>query len=108
MVLVATIACKNKSENISEKISHTAEAVKYPSDIIPFMDEWKILLGDGTHHDSLVNFAKEEFFYVENDGQTDWVVYKTPNAGITSKNSNNTRTELGQKKNWPGCVLLEG
>jgi hypothetical protein len=30
----------------------------------------------------------------------DWVVYKTPNSGITSRNSKNTRTELGQLKKW--------
>ena len=30
----------------------------------------------------------------------DWVVYKTPNSGITSKTSKNTRTELGQKERW--------
>ena len=100
MALLAIVACKNKTEIISEKIIKTNEVVKYPSDILPFMDEWKILLGDGSQHDTLVNFAKKDFFYVENDGKTDWVVYKTPNSGITSKNSNNTRTELGQIKNW--------
>lgn len=72
----------------------------YPSDVIPFMDEWKILLGDGTRTDTLLNFQKKDFFYVMNDGENDWVVYKTPNSGITSKTSNNTRTELGQKAHW--------
>ena len=32
--------------------------------------------------------------------KTDWVVYKTPNSGITSRTSSNTRTELGEKKHW--------
>ena len=72
----------------------------YPSDVIPFMDEFKILLGDGTSIDKLVNYKKKDFFYVANDGQTDWVVYKTPNSGVTSRTSSNTRTELGQKKHW--------
>nr|WP_316930113.1 polysaccharide lyase family 7 protein [Tamlana sedimentorum] len=72
----------------------------YPSDVIPFMDKWKIFLGDGTKSDSLINFDKEDFFYVENDGKTNWVVYKTPNSGITSRTSSNTRTELGEKKHW--------
>lgn len=71
-----------------------------PSDVLPFMNEWKILLGDGTHSDSLVGFENKDFFYVEHVDDTDWVVYKTPNSGITSKNSNNTRTELGQIKEW--------
>ncbi|SDS57622.1 Alginate lyase [Polaribacter sp. KT25b] len=75
-------------------------SVTYPSDVIPFMDEWKILLGDGEHSDDLLKYSKKDFFYVSNDGKTNWVVYKTPNAGITSKTSSNTRTELGQKKHW--------
>ena len=37
---------------------------------------------------------------MENDGRTNWVVYKTPNSGITSRTSSNTRTELGEKKHW--------
>ena len=72
----------------------------YPSDVIPFMDEFKILLGDGTSVNELVNYEKKDFFYLSNDGKTDWVVYKTPNAGVTSKTSHNTRTELGQLEHW--------
>ena len=83
-----------KSEN-----KETKEVV-YPSDVIPFMDEFKILLGDGTHKENLVNYKKEDFFYVSNEDKTNWVVYKTPNSGVTSRTSSNTRTELGQKKHW--------
>ncbi|GAA4238889.1 hypothetical protein GCM10022291_31080 [Postechiella marina] len=64
------------------------------------MDKWKILLGDGTHTDSLLNYEKKDFFYVVNENDTNWVVYKTPNSGITSRTSSNTRTELGEKKHW--------
>lgn len=64
------------------------------------MDKWKILLGDGTYVDELVNYQKDDFFHVENDGKIDWVVYKTPNSGITSRTSTNTRTELGEKAHW--------
>ncbi len=91
-------SCSNQTKKSSNK--EDSKKVKYPSDVLPFMNEWKILLGDGTHNDSLVNYQKKDFFYVENDGTTDWVVYKTPNAGITSRTSKNTRTELGQKKHW--------
>ena len=90
-------AC-SKSAKESDKIKKTSAT--YPSEVIPFMDQWKILLGDGTRTDSLINFQKKDFFYVMNDGKNDWVVYKTPNSGITSKTSNNTRTELGQIKHW--------
>ena len=86
-----------KSEKTTTK---TPKKVKYPSDVIPFMDKWKILLGDGTKSNNLVGFQKEGFFYVQNDGKTDWVVYKTPNSGITSRTSSNTRTELGEKRHW--------
>ncbi|MFY9241499.1 MAG: polysaccharide lyase family 7 protein [Polaribacter sp.] len=96
--LLGMIACKSNAKISSD--SSAQNQIKYPSDVIPFMEKWKILLGDGTYKDSLVNYQKEDFFYVENDGKTDWVVYKTPNSGITSRTSSNTRTELGEKKHW--------
>jgi hypothetical protein len=83
---------KTQNEKITDKV--------YPSDVIPFMDEFKIFLGDGTYKDDLVNYEKKDFFYVSNDGETNWVVYKTPNSGVTSRTSSNTRTELGQKEHW--------
>ncbi|MHB0755469.1 polysaccharide lyase family 7 protein [Polaribacter sp. M15] len=87
---------KTNKQNKEEK----TKKVTYPNDVIPFMHKWKILLGDGTRSENLVNFQKKDFFYVENDGTTNWVVYKTPNSGITSKTSSNTRSELGEKKHW--------
>tara|TARA_R110002033_G_scaffold98668_1_gene147016 strand:+ start:5052 stop:6095 length:1044 start_codon:yes stop_codon:yes gene_type:complete len=98
--LLAIVACKDNTETTSKETSETEKTIIYPSDVIPFMDEWKILLGDGTYSDSLVNYAKDDFFYVENDNDTNWVVYKTPNSGVTSRTSSNTRTELGQKNHW--------
>jgi len=80
--------------------SKETKSAIYPNDVIPFMDEWTILCGDGTIIKDLVNAGHNNFFYVSNDGKTDWVVYKTPNAGVTSRTSSNTRTELGQKKHW--------
>jgi hypothetical protein len=113
VVLLISIFLYNKcsnstSENISNPIMNSISGsidefeneIKYPSDVIPFMNEWKILLGDGTHVKTLVNYEKNDFFYVENESETDWVVYKTPNAGVTSRTSSNTRTELGQKEHW--------
>lgn len=90
--------CKNQANNSTQKKDE--KIIKYPSDVIPFMEQWKILLGDGTRSKNLINFKKDDFFYVKSDGKTDWVVYKTPNAGVTSKTSSNTRTELHQKKYW--------
>jgi len=89
-------AKKSAKENKSEKTT----AAKYPSDVIPFMDEWKILLGDGTRTENLVNYDNKDFFYVVSDSIADWIVYKTPNSGVTSRTSSNTRTELGQKQDW--------
>ena len=100
LLSIAFFSCKkNPKSNLEKTVEHKTVA-KYPSDVIPFMDKWKILLGDGTRSDSLVNFQKNDFFYVENDGATNWVVYKTPNSGITSRTSSNTRSELGEKKHW--------
>ncbi|MFD2917203.1 polysaccharide lyase family 7 protein [Psychroserpens luteus] len=100
--LLLIVGCKDKTKTTLEATveNDTESVTKYPSDVIPFMDKWKILLGDGTYEDNLVNYQKEDFFYVGNDGKSDWVVYKTPNSGITSRTSSNTRTELGEKAHW--------
>jgi len=74
--------------------------VVYPSEVIPFMDKFKMLMGDGTNVDELVDFEDKNFFYTVIDGTRRWVVYKTPNSGVTSKNSSNTRTELHEKREW--------
>lgn len=100
--LLVLFACKNNTKTSSDATAknESKSKTKYPSDIIPFMKEWKILLGDGTRSEELINYEKKDFFYVENEEKTNWVVYKTPNSGITSRTSSNTRTELGQKKHW--------
>lgn len=72
----------------------------YPSEVIPFMDKFKILMGDGTRAINLIDFEHKDFFYTVIDGTRRWVVYKTPNSGVTSKNSSNTRTELHEKREW--------
>lgn len=91
-------SCSNKVEDKPAKDQVTKTV--YPSDVIPFMDEFKILLGDGTRADSLVNYEDKTFFYTANENNVDWVVYKTPNKGVTSPNSSNTRSELHQKEEW--------
>lgn len=98
--VIVFVACKqNLAKEEAQDLVKTA-TIKYPSDVIPFMDKWKILLGDGTRSDRLVKFQKDNFFYVQTDAVADWVVYKTPNSGVTSRTSSNTRTELGEKKHW--------
>jgi len=72
----------------------------YPSEVIPVMDKFKMLMGDGTSVENLVDFEHKDFFYTVIDGTRRWVVYKTPNSGVTSKNSSNTRTELHEKREW--------
>ena len=94
-LLLSSCSTPPKKTSIKETKSTT-----YPSDVIPFMDEWNILCGDGRKIKKLAKTDHKDFFYVSNDGKTDWVVYKTPNSGITSRTSSNTRTELGQNKKW--------
>ena len=81
------------NDNLSKK-------TVYPSEVIPFMDKFKILMGDGSREDNLVNFEYKDFFYTVIDGTRRWVVFKTPNSGVTSPNSSNTRTELHEKREW--------
>ena len=81
------------NDNLSKK-------TVYPSQVIPFMDKFKILMGDGTRENNLVDFEDKDFFYTVIDGTRRWVVFKTPNSGVTSPNSSNTRTELHEKREW--------
>jgi len=74
----------------------------FPSDVIPFFRKWNITMGDGETIDNLIDFEDDAYFYTVNDG-VDWVVYKSPNAGDTTPNSPNTRSELRQLQEWtPG------
>ncbi len=100
LVFSSLIAFNCNSKSKEDNSIDTQVEEKYPSDVIPFMDQWKILLGDGTRSDSLVGYKKKGFFYVESENDIDWVVYKAPNAGVTSKNSSNTRSELHQTSEW--------
>ncbi len=93
----------NKKQPVKEVVEIATKTIaekKFPSDVIPFMEEWKILLGNGDKSKKLVGYGNDDFFYAETEGDTDWVVYKTPNSGTTSKTSKNTRTELHQKNYW--------
>ncbi len=77
-----------------------SKKVVYPHEVIPFMDKFKILTGDGTNVSDITKYEDKNFFYTVIDGTRRWVVYKTPNSGVTSKNSSNTRTELQEKREW--------
>lgn len=90
-------SCFNREKKPTKKAT---EITSYPSDVIPFLEECTILLGDGTRSKDLIDFQKNDFFYVANEDNTNWVVYKSPNVGVTSRTSSNTRSELGQIKHW--------
>jgi hypothetical protein len=102
LALLVLLGCKqNTDKNPYDSTAVTTQTdLKYPSEVLPALDAWSILLGNGMQIDTVVNFSNSDFFYIETENQTDWVVFKTPNSGITSKNSSNTRTELGQKQRW--------
>jgi len=94
-------SCSNTANETSKK--EAAEQIQktvYPSDVIPFFDHWKLILGDGSNAGIANNFEQKDFFYTANDGKKDWVVYKAPNSGDTHGTSNNTRAELAQAKKW--------
>ena len=98
--ILLTIACakdqKSSSVNPIEK-----EAIgKKANDVIPFFQHWNLILGDGSNAGQATNYEHKSFFYAANDDVSDWVVFKTPNAGNTHGTSNNTRTELAQLKKW--------
>ena len=97
ILLIVSASCKNEAKK--EKKIETQKIV-YASDVIPFFDDWKLVLGDGNNAGFANNFENKDFFYTQNENGTNWVVFKAPNAGSTHGTSNNTRTELGQIKKW--------
>ncbi|MEP5613871.1 MAG: polysaccharide lyase family 7 protein [Cyclobacteriaceae bacterium] len=96
-MLGISIGCGTQSSN-SVETDESKTTERYPSDIFS-LDEWGLMLGNGEHPETLLNFEHKDYFYAANDG-VDWMVFKAPNGGITSPNSHNTRTEFGQKKRW--------
>ncbi len=96
-MLLILNSCKNKD---TQDVTENTQKPLYASDVIPFFENFKLILGDGTNVGTPINFENKAFFYTKNDKEGDWVVFKTPNAGNTHGTSNNTRTELGQTKKW--------
>ena len=94
-------SCKETTQDstVAETDSDTSE-VKLPSQITPYFDDWKLILGDGTNAGDASELVNENFFYTTKKNGTDWVIYKTPNGGSTHGSSSNTRTELAQAKKW--------
>ncbi|AUC22098.1 polysaccharide lyase family 7 protein [Polaribacter sejongensis] len=100
-ILLILSSCDNKPKKADKKEAEKEVAkTVYPSDVIPFFDHWKLILGDGTNAGIANNFENKDFFYATNDKKEDWVVFKSPNGGNTHGTSNNTRTELAQVKKW--------
>lgn len=97
LVLLVVWGCSSTPEKSSEE--QQSETL-YASDVIAFFDQWNLILGDGSNAGPAVKKEYEDFFFTSSDGQNQWVVFKTPNAGSTHGTSNNTRTELAQLKKW--------
>lgn len=94
---IAAISCSTKSNK--NAVSDDEGKTQYSSDVIPGINQWSVMLGNGEVVEDLVDFGHEKYFYTAGN-ENDWVVYKAPNGGVTSPNSHNTRTELGQKARW--------
>ena len=102
IVLIPIIFFLLHSCSSTTKETEKTESSKtlYASEVIPFFEHWNLILGDGSNAAEAIDFAHEDFFYAETEGNTNWVVYKAPNSGDTHGTSNNTRTELAQLKKW--------
>jgi len=98
--LCTFIILNSCSNNVKKPNKKEEQETVYASDIIPFFDHWNLILGDGSNVGHANSFEHRDFFYSANDGEKNWVVFKTPNAGDTHGTSNNTRTELAQVKKW--------
>jgi len=91
------VGCKQTNKNSEIKDS---KKTAYASDVIPFFNDWNLILGNGSNAGIANDFENKDFFYTVNDNKKDWVVFKAPNAGDTHGTSNNCRTELAQLKKW--------
>ncbi|WP_298778456.1 polysaccharide lyase family 7 protein [uncultured Polaribacter sp.] len=103
-ILLVLFSCNQKAKKTDSSIINSDKKEPknnvYASDVIPFFDHWKLILGDGSNAGIANNFENKDFFFTSNDGKNDWVVFKAPNGGDTHGTSNNTRTELAQAKKW--------
>ncbi len=100
-VVLGTFFVVCSCSNVDKKsVKKGEQKTLYASDVMPFFDNWNLILGDGSNAGIATNFEHKDFFYTVNDGKEDWVVYKAPNAGDTHGTSNNCRTELAQVKKW--------
>ncbi|TVZ26687.1 alginate lyase [Gillisia sp. Hel_I_86] len=105
VLLISSSSCNDKTKNTdtsteASKGEKEANKTVYASDVIPFFDHWKLILGDGSNAGIANKFEDEDFFYTATDDSGNWVVFKAPNGGDTHGTSNNTRTELAQIKKW--------
>ncbi len=100
LILGIVLLLNSCSNTPTEPNQKSSSEIVYPSDVTPFFNHFKLILGDGANVGHAINYEHKDFFYTANDGKTNWVVYKAPNAGDTHGTSNNTRTELAQAKKW--------
>ncbi|MEL6656527.1 MAG: polysaccharide lyase family 7 protein [Bacteroidota bacterium] len=100
VIMLMVSSCSNANETQQSAESIVDATTVHPSDVIPFFDEWNLILGDGSNAGQANNIEHKDFFYTASDEAGDWVVYKAPNSGDTHGTSNNTRTELAQLKKW--------
>lgn len=95
-------SCSDTAKKTNKK---EAKKIVYASEVIPFFDDWKLILGDGSNAGIANDFENKDYFYTVNDDNSNWIVFKAPNGGDTHGTSNNTRTELAQIKKWyPGTA----
>ncbi|MDW3192773.1 MAG: polysaccharide lyase family 7 protein [Cytophagales bacterium] len=97
MGISVLFGCSNKQQHTENS---EADELAYASDVIPFFEHWNLILGDGSNAGQAINFNHQDFFYTTKQSYGNWVVFKAPNSGDTHGTSNNTRTELAQRKKW--------
>ena len=98
-------SCKEAPKKTADSTTtNEVQKTVYPSTVIPFFNDFNLILGDGSNVGHAIDFKNPDFFYTANDTKVNWVVYKAPNAGNTHGTSNNTRTELAQVKKWPAST----
>ena len=91
------IGCNETVQKLTKK---ELQKALYPSDVIPFFYNWKLVLGNGSNIGFAIQYKHHDYFYTVNDGTNDWIVFKAPIKGVNNSTIKNTRTELEQVKKW--------
>ena len=68
LILGVFLTLNSCSKTAKKEEKKETEKTVYASDVIPFFDHWKLILGDGSNAGVANNFEHKDFFFTANEG----------------------------------------